>query len=193
MIRIIAQVDPEEKIVPNQAKPNPADIPLADDDPIQGGESPISDDWYPDWASQSEPEPEQPAAPLPEPPPEALTTTEDEALEPAGELPPTEEQKPEPGIEFEELQEQESEWDVLNRNLTISQKITKSLVDQVPLRILYTTLKGHTTERTIEPDYVFTAVTTGNNILIAWDHLRGGWRGFIVNRIQGAKLEPTNE
>jgi predicted DNA-binding transcriptional regulator YafY len=120
-------------------------------------------------------------------------------MEPVGELPP----QAKPSEEFEEIIDVPSELDKLNQRLSIQQKISLSLADQFPLRIIYTTLKGHTTERTVEPDYVHQAMT-GNQILVAWDHLsfttpfgtapsRGDWRGFILNRIRGAKLEDKGE
>lgn len=116
-----------------------------------------------------------------------------QAEQPPASEPKLEEESPFPGDEFEEITEEVTELDRLNQTLSIEQKIDTALAEGYPLRIIYTTLKGNTTERTVRPDYYLPARTTGNWVLIAWCELRGDWRGFIVNRIRAAKLEPKNE
>lgn len=101
-------------------------------------------------------------------------------------------EEPEEPMDLEEVSDDPTELEKANQTLPIRQKIEKSLLEGYPLRIIYTTLKGHTTERTVKPDYYLYARTTGNMVLIAWCELRNAWRGFIVERIRAAKLEPKN-
>lgn len=195
MIKIIAQTniaDPEEDAKQKASPFLPAkeqipagmtpsqDIPLADDDL----------------------EEIIPTSPMPPPQPSGVLESVPEAdVEPVPDFPSSqelpqqepkeEEQTPFPEQEFEEITEEETELDRLNYSLTIQQKIDKSLAEGNSLRIIYTTLKGHTSERTVRPDYYRPARTTGNWVLIAWCELRQDWRGFIVDRIRAAKLEPT--
>jgi len=113
-----------------------------------------------------------------EPPPEAIPTPSEEPIEEA-----------EP---FEEVPDELTDLEKMNQSLSIMQKIERSLSEGYPLRIIYTTIKGHTTERTVRPDYFLVAKSTGNFVLIAWCELRNAWRGFIVDRIRAAKLENQN-
>ena len=101
-------------------------------------------------------------------------------------------EEPEEPLELEEVSDEPTELEQANQTLPIRQKVEKALLEGYPLRIIYTTLKGHTTERTVRPDYYLYARTTGNMVLIAWCELRSAWRGFIVERIRAAKLEPKN-
>ena len=173
---IVAQTSEDDVINKDDLPPGPSEIPLADDD------------------VETEETAQQPFQPLPaevpqgQPGVEPIPGLEGEALEPAGEI-PAPEPPPKPEDEFEKMEVEPSELDVLNQTLSIQQKVMRSISDGTPLRIIYTTLAGHSTERTVEPDYIHSAVTTGNRILIAWDHLRNGWRGFILDRIRAAKLE----
>ena len=177
---IVAQTEEDEAMKVLQgagqhpdATPLPDEIPMADDD-IETEET------------VQQPLPQE--VPQGQPGVEPIPGLEGEALEPAGEI-PAPEPPPKPEDEFEKMEVEPSELDVLNQTLSIQQKVMRSISDGTPLRIIYTTLAGHSTERTVEPDYIHSAVTTGNRILIAWDHLRNGWRGFILDRIRAAKLE----
>jgi len=197
MIRIIAQSDPyftpEEqkklkvKQMPDQTLPN---VPMAEDEEIPSGEKYIQ--LQPGQDPQFSPEefdeitPQAPppeAPPIPEPQPEEPALPEEEKKE---------EETPFPEDEYEEITEELNELDRMNMSLSIQAKVDMALAEGYPLRIIYTTLKGHTTERTVRPDYYLPARTTGNWVLIAWCDLRGDWRGFIVNRIRAAKLEQKN-
>lgn len=209
MIKIIAAPVQDEPIVPPKALPKqplskqtiptsmPASesIPLADDDPedqMPGQQStPTTFEPHPDFPADEWQEitPGEPPAQMEAPTPEVEQPQAPEALPEAA----PEEEQPFPEEEFEEITEELSELDNLNATLSISQKLDKSLAEGYPLRIIYTTLKGHTTERTVRPDYYLPARTTGNWVLIAWCELRQDWRGFIVNRIRAAKLEPKDE
>ena len=193
MIRIIAQeIDETDKFEPPwartaPAKPSQPNVPLADEDP----EEFPSEDF-------TEILPELPREQARDQPP-AETKSPVQPPEPA--IPPMpessplqEEEPPFPEEEFEEITEEPTELDRLNQSLSIREKLEAALAGkyEYALRIIYTTLKGHTTERTVHPDYEMHAKTTGNRILIAWDELRSGWRGFIVDRIRAAKLESKN-
>jgi hypothetical protein len=157
-----------------QTAPLPEEIPLVDDD----AESTVAPAEPPPLI-EPEPEPE----PITEPGPEAV-----------GEIPPKPEPR-EPGEEFREVKTEPTEVDLLNKTLSLRDKIIKAIYaldggkKKYLLRIKYTTLKGTRSERDIEPDYVWSAMT-GNQILVAWDHLRWDWRGFIVPRISDAMLKP---
>lgn len=200
MIRIFA-ADLEEELPPPAVQPAkakspaaPPEVPLADDEIVPAGEAdaqipqpqepPIPPSGYEEMfpATSTTGQPLAPEQPEPQPEPLAPEA-------PVPEEPETEEAPPAPEDEFEEVTEELSELDKMNYSLSIPQKIEASLSEGYPLRIIYTTLKGHTTERTIRPDYFLPAKTTGNMVLIAWCELRNDWRGFIVNRIRGAKLE----
>ena len=174
---IVAQTAEDDIVKKDDLPPGPSDIPMADDD-VETETEAVQEPF------QAVP------AELPQGQPgiEPIPGLEGEALEPAGEI-PAPEPPPKPEDEFEKIEVEPSELEILNQKLTIPQKVMRAISDGVPLRIIYTTLKGHSTERTVEPDYIHTAVTTGNRILIAWDHLRNAWRGFIVSRIRAAKLE----
>ena len=153
--------------------PTTEGIPLADEEPLPPGET----TWqpHPDFPSE-----------------------EFEEITPLSPKPPTPDKEPKPTEvptpekEFEEVKEELTKLDDMNRLYSIDKKIEASLAWGYPLRILYTDKRGHTTERTIRPEYYFPAKTTGNLVLIAWCELRNDWRGFLVNpmRIRGAKLEP---
>lgn len=211
MIRILAQ-EVEEQPIPADQKISPKKNgrPLADE--ARG--IPFADDE--DNQSPAPQSPTAPAAPAPSSPvqlqpesmpapggapqaeqfPEGISPEEYEEIPqpeaPQPEPTPAEQPEPSPEQEFEEITEEESELDKLNKTLSIEGKIDTALSEGYPLRIQYTTKKGFKSERTIHPDYYMFARTTGNWVLIAWDELRGGWRGFIVNRIGPAKLEPKN-
>ena len=165
----------------------PDDIPMADDDLEFIGET------------QGVPVPQAPKTPEGEPRPEGLPAEDfdeifPEPLKESEELPPQEQDEdPFPEDEFEEITEELTELDKLNMSLSIPAKLDKAMSEGYPLRIIYTTLKGHTTERTVRPDYYLPARTTGNWVLIAWCELRNDWRGFVVNRIRAAKLEAKND
>jgi hypothetical protein len=196
MIRIIAQVpekfDPNEEMDEIPQPEMPKDIPLADEEEIPEGEKNLSDEI--DKAFGKEPEVIPQPEPVPEP--EVVPGTEETLPEPeTKEIPEIkkEEEPPFPEQEYEEITEELTKLDELNRDLTIPEKIDTAMAEGYPLRIIYTTLKGHTTERTVIPDYYLPARTTGNWVLIAWCELRNDWRGFIVDRIRGAKLEAKNE
>jgi hypothetical protein len=192
MIRIIAQSEPyftpEEKKrlkvkqLPDETIP---DIPMADDENVPPGEQEI--ELQPDQQPQFPPEEITPVPsnqPAPEPKQETPVLPENEK----------EEETTFPEDEYEEITEDLNELDRLNMSLSIWAKVDMSLAEGYPLRIIYTTLKGHTTERTVRPDYYLPARTTGNWVLIAWCELRNGLRRFIVDRIKAAKLEQkTNE
>jgi len=220
MIRIIAATAPdgEPKIAPPKGKhpqaplpqnmsvpsgmPSSQSIPLADDDEM----IPIGDvQGQPVYQIAPPPTPEQlgqqpqatPVAPTSEPMPEGMSPDEFEEIQQQPEQqapqPEPEEEAPFPEDEFEEITEEKTELDRMNETFSIGQKIDAALAEGYPLRIIYTTLKGNTTERTVRPDYYLPARTTGNWVLIAWCELRQDWRGFIVDRIRAAKLEPKNE
>lgn len=187
MIKIFAQaIYPEEQDLPIRPplKPPaatnqpPLDIPLADDDNMEEM-SPIG---------------ETQGVPVAPPPPiENIDSPDIPVPEPQDNQSPQpneDEQAPFPEDEFEEIVEEDTELDKLNQTLPIQQKIDKALAEGYPLRVIYTTIKGNTTERTIRPDYYRPARSTGNWVLIAWCELRQDWRGFIVDRIRAAKLEP---
>jgi hypothetical protein len=195
MITIIAQstplFTPEEEKRWNIKQLPDEEIPLADEESIPEGE--IS---QPELAPKEEPELTSTPEPIPEPKPVFPKPVPEI---PAGEIQPELEEEPEeepteeePEIEdeFEEVPEQLNELDDKNKTLNIAQKVDASMSEGYPLRIIYTTLRGHTTERTVRPDYYLPARTTGNWVLIAWCELRNDWRGFIVERIRAAKLEP---
>lgn len=210
MIRIIAQVvDPaKNEVIPPKIKPrqrppqsggpipegmtSSENIPLADDDPEElapGGEAagfPAGQPQAPAGAAPGA------ATPFPEEYEEILPPEQAEQMPPP-EAPEEAEPSPFPEDEFEEITEKENELDRMNATMPIGQKIDMAMSEGYPLRIIYTTLKGHSTERTIRPDYYRPAKTTGNWVLIAWCELRQDWRGFIVNRIRAAKLEPKDQ
>lgn len=169
-----------EEDFPQQTQPQ-AQVPgmpqLADDDPA---ENTPAGEVAPPGAPQQPLPPEEPAVPGP-------TGPEDQVPE-AGELPPEEEVQFDPTAEYEQVVEQESELDKLNQTLSIPEKVDVAVRERQPLRIIYTTLAGHTTERTVDPDYRHVAMT-GHDVLVAWCRLRNDWRGFIVERIRAAKLE----
>jgi hypothetical protein len=106
-------------------------------------------------------------------------------------LPVTPGKQPEvnPEESFDELKGEPSPLDEANKNLSVREKIWYSLNNPgTPLRIVYTSLAGYTTERTVEPDYVYWAGTR-RHVLVAWCRMRNDWRAFIVDRITKAKLE----
>ena len=221
MIRIIAATNPEGEpkiappkgkhpqapLPPNMAVPNgmPASqsIPLADDDEMAGmvdtNSQPVYQIAPPPTQEQVSEQPQAtPVAPVGEPMPEGMSPDEYEEIQQPEQQAPApqpepEEEAPFPEDEFEEITEEKTELDRINETYTIGQKIDAALAEGYPLRIIYTTLKGNTTERTVRPDYYLPARTTGNWVLIAWCELRQDWRGFIVDRIRAAKLEPKNE
>jgi len=211
MIKIIAATTPEgePKIAPPKPgfKPPAGALPQSVPEGMAASQSiPIVDeeeDLVPIGEAQGTPVHQianPPAPNLPpadqEPLPEGMNPSEYDEITPEQppqpEAKPEEEEKPSPQDEFEEITEDQTELDRLNQTLNIEQKIDTSLAEGYPLRIIYTTLKGNTTERTVRPDYYLPAQTTGNWVLIAWCELRGDWRGFIVNRIRAAKLEQKN-
>jgi hypothetical protein len=192
MIRIIAQVpekfDPNEEMEEIPQPEMPEGVSLADEEEVPEGEKSLDDEI--DKAFAKEPE----VIPQPEPlqEPEVVPGTDEVLPEPEPkEIPEIkkENEPPFPEEEYEEITEELTKLDELNRDLTIPEKIDTAMAEGYPLRIIYTTLKGHTTERTVIPDYYLPARTTGNWVLIAWCELRNDWRGFIVDRIRGAKLE----
>jgi vacuolar-type H+-ATPase subunit I/STV1 len=190
MIRIIAQVpekfDPSEEMEEISQPEMPKNIPLADEEEVPEGEKSLDDEI--DKAFTKEPEIIQE--------PEVVPGTDEVLPEPEPKEIPEIKKEEEPLFpeqEYEEITEELTKLDEMNRDLTIPEKIDRAMAEGYPLRIIYTTLKGHTTERTVIPDYYLPARTTGNWVLIAWCELRNDWRGFIVDRIRGAKLEAKNE
>lgn len=198
MIRIIAQTEPVDDVRKRYNLPEEDFEEITPQDLMKGQDIPLADlednlpqeqttmtpaELGPEWSPR--PEETQPEVQAPE---EAEVPPFPTMPEEAPEAP--EEQAPAPEEEYEELTEEETELDRLNKTYSIDQKIDASLAEGYPLRIIYTTLKGHTTERTIRPDYYLPARSTGNWVLIAWCELRNDWRGFIANRIRAAKLEP---
>ncbi len=195
MIRIYADnyFTPEEekklkvKQLPDETVPN---IPMADEENVPPGEKGIQ--LQPNQTPEFSPDefdeitPQQPSVP---PVPETPQEPQQEPQLPNEEPSEQEEPAPFPEDEYEEITEDLSELDRLNKSLSIPAKVDMALAEGYPLRIIYTTLKGHTTERTVKPDYYLPARTTGNWVLIAWCELRNDWRGFIVDRIKAAKLE----
>jgi hypothetical protein len=185
MIRIIATTKEGQASFPSDLGP----FMMADDEPLDEMEEILpkdqpappgnSADGVPDEAMDV---PVAPTAPLQSAPME----------DPFSGEPIVGPEEPEEPLELEEVSDEPTELEQANQTLPIRQKIEKSLLEGYPLRILYTTLKGHTTERTVLPDYYLYARTTGNMVLIAWCELRNAWRGFIVERIRAAKLEPKN-
>jgi hypothetical protein len=181
MIRIIAQAEPlpeEDKTLPGQpeaipdeqvaqAVPQAPPLPTAPPADEHGPPPPVEDIL----SAEEEPEP------LP-------VTGKEEEVVPAGELPPAYD----PGKEFKEVVEPTSWLDEVNETLDKTQKITFAMTRKLPLRIVYTTLEGHTTERTIDPDLRFRA-DTGNELLVAWCRLRNDWRAFIIDRIDGQNIK----
>ena len=200
MIRIISQTGPftpEEKERLKVKEMPPEEIPLADEEeiPAEETEAEIPPEEFPPGISPEDYEEifpripaEEPLAP-PEPPPVPEPKKPAE-MEPEAE---PKEEPPFPEDEYEEITEELTDLDRLNQTLSIPAKIDIALAEGYPLRIIYTTKKGHTTERTVLPDYYLPARTTGNWVLIAWCELRNGWRGFIVDRIRAAKLEQKRE
>lgn len=191
--------------VPDGMTASPS-IPIVDEEEDQvpsGGElqgTPVKQIANPPAPNLQQQQPlVQPIVPGQEPMPQGMNPAEFDEITPEGQPAPEEpaqeapEEQPFPQDEFEEITEETTELDRLNQTLGIEQKIDTALAEGYPLRIIYTTLKGHTTERNVRPDYYLPARTTGNWVLIAWCELRGDWRGFIVNRIRAAKLEPKNE
>lgn len=138
--------------------------------------------------------------PVPPPPDDQVPLEDDgadmvggieDSVQPAGELEAPQGYDP-AGMEYELVQPPPSKWEKENETLNVPSKIWFSMGnneehEQIPLRILYTTIKGHTTERTVHPDHVHWA--RGHSIMVAWCDLRGDWRAFIVDRISKAKLE----
>lgn len=141
-------------------------------------------------------------APVPPPPPAPIfPMSEEQEMEvaPAGEpmpvgrkIEPLPEEKPQadPSEMFEEVIYKDEPPDVKEEQLSVREKIHRSLNFMLPLRILYTSLAGLTTERTVHPDYVYWAGTR-RHILVAWDEMKNDWRAFVVDRIREAKLEGT--
>lgn len=176
---ILAQTEDERQAVQPgaikpQKQPDDASLPIiADEDPAE---------------EQPQPQVIQPPEVAPQEPETAPVLPTGPEPEPAGELPQSEEQPFDPSTEFEKVIEQPSELDQLNSTMTIEEKVDMAIRERNPLRIIYTTIKGHTTERTVDPDYRHVSMT-GNDVLVAWCRLRNDWRGFIVNRIRAAKLE----
>ena len=192
--RPISPLDKTKERIPN-SMPTSENIPLADDESVPSGEAEgpqqFKPEPHPDFPPEEfeeitpQPPVNQPAQPQPEDIPEP---------KPAKPQPQEEEEpSPFPEDEFEEITEELTELDKMNATLSVPAKIDKAMAEGYPLRIIYTTLKGHTTERTVRPDYFLPARTTGNWVLIAWCELRNDWRGFIVNRVRAAKLEPKND
>jgi hypothetical protein len=198
MIKIIAY-STEEENAPKDVSPTPKGhdlppppddinaVPLADDDPMDEQPVPIQPD-----------EQDQPV-PIPEP------FSEDD-FQPVGILPDPPAQQPfeaGPGYEFETVEAEETTIDQWNKKMESLPPMVKNRanihaalgmnVDEVGypfLRMKYTTLPSsgsYKTERTVEPIGVFRA-KTGNEIMLAWDHLRNGWRGFVVTQINDTKL-----
>ena len=62
-----------------------------------------------------------------------------------------------------------------------------TLVDAVntgdPVTISYTDSGGTTTQRTIEP------IELTDGMIVAWCHLRGDERNFVVSRIRGVAIQ----
>jgi hypothetical protein len=117
----------------------------------------------------------------------------EESLQPEGDLPPKDFDPYDPlGSEYELVEAPPSKWDEENKTLPTASKIWIAMGNNedhetVPLRIVYTTIKGHTTERTVRPDHVHWA--KGHAIMVAWCEMRNDWRAFIVDRITKSKLE----
>ena len=98
-----------------------------------------------------------------------------------------------PASLFDEVLPPDTPMEERNQKFNVREKIYYSLNTGTPLNITYETLpdrmsRTFVSTRTIEPDYVYWA-GTNRHILVAWDHLRNGWRAFVVDRIQQAKLE----
>lgn len=110
-----------------------------------------------------------------------------ESIEPVGQLPEQDFEPYDANVNYERLVPQEDTYENENKTLDIPEKVWLSTNKNVPLRIVYTTLRGQTTERTVFPDHVHYA--KGHAILVAWCQLRNDWRAFIVDRISQAKLE----
>lgn len=160
----IGEYDPEtRRSTPHGAPPTPEEVSWADDDSGEGDD---------------------------------LTPSSPEAVKPLTEIPPppgAEEAPVEPEKSFEEVEEEQSEIDKKNETLSVREKIWYALDHPgTPLRIVYTSLGSFTTERTVEPAYVYWA-GTHRHVLVAWCELRNDWRAFIVDRITQAKLEGSDE
>ncbi len=118
--------------------------------------------------------------------PDAFKQLTDENFLPVGQ-----QQQPEIDLDksFDEIKGEPDPLDEANKKLDVREKIWYSLNNPgVPLRIIYTSLGNFTTERTVEPDYVYWA-GTHRHVLVAWCRMRNDWRAFIVDRITKAKLE----
>jgi hypothetical protein len=153
----------------------------AQGDPPAG---PIGDEWEEMFGTDEPPAWQEPRE-LPE---------QDEELEvapsgreaPEAVRPPGGEQ-PEPYREFAEAPPPPTPPDP-NEGFDIRGRIWKAMSGDGPLGIVYNSLAGLTTERTVHPDYVYWAGTR-RHVMVAWDDLRNDWRAFIVDRIMDARLE----
>jgi hypothetical protein len=147
-------------------EPMPGDVIPADDDPIA---------------------PLPPNAPMGE---EMEVAPAGEPLPVGRKIEPMPDKKPQadPSEMFEEVIYKDEPPAVKEEQLSVREKIHRSLNFMLPLRILYTSLAGLTTERTVHPDYVYWAGTR-RHILVAWDEMKNDWRAFVVDRIRDAKLE----
>lgn len=99
----------------------------------------------------------------------------------------TERLEAEPEVEFPEVPPPPEAANP-NAGLDVRGRIWRSMSGGDPLRIVYTSLAGLTTERTVHPDYVYWA-GTGRHVMVAWDDMRNDWRAFIVDRIRDALVE----
>jgi hypothetical protein len=118
---------------------------------------------------------------------------------PWGEDRPEDHEPVDPATMFEEVFPKQTPLEEKNRRLGIREKIFEALntFDPVtrgtlPLKIQYKTLPDEfggssVTDRTVSPDHVYWA-DTGRHVLVAWCHLKNGWRAFAVDNILDATL-----
>ncbi len=115
-------------------------------------------------------------------------------------IPPVQPNIPEqpipPEENFEELkpleEPEQSEQAEKEKTLDLRGQIWKAMSENLPLRIVYTSLKGLTTERTVFPDYIYWA-GTHRHVMVSWDSSKNDWRAFIVDRIRKAKIEEKEQ
>lgn len=149
----------------------------------------------PELGPEREPEPEPVPSTREGPPPPAqmvpFADDEGEELVPQAEEPTPVHPVPQPPPPSDpeqflsEVVESRPPSPEADQELSVREKIRNSLANGLPLRIVYTSLGGYTTERTVHPDYVYFAGTM-RHVLVAWDELRNDWRAFIVDRIRNA-------
>ncbi len=158
--------------------PNPQDVQLVDDE--------LDISPYPDTNADS-----IPSTPDPSNVNNILPTEEFQIPS----IPTNTDESPAPPEEnFEELKplKEEDQDNKKEKELDLRGTIWKAMSNNLPLRMVYTSIKGLTTERTVYPDYIYWA-GTNRHIMVSWDTSKNDWRAFVVDRIRKAKIEEEKE